>query len=157
MSGPKEQDLERPPKNPRKTKADGYYDLIGHAGPDTRYTRQRPKFHTRFEIKQGGTLQYRQGACAFAFPLWCKRQRRGGRGSRLQFLSAWAVFVCRVSATSKAGHGCSAHLLVGVKSVDDQREELVDVGRESEGLGLDSWGLLRFSHDLLVLALSGGD
>lgn len=39
-----------------------------------------------------------------------------------------------------------SHLLVRVKSVDDQRQKLVDVGRESEGLCLCRRGRLGFSH-----------
>lgn len=41
-SGPKEQDLEQPTEERAKKKADGYYDLVGQAGPDT--LDRRPKF-----------------------------------------------------------------------------------------------------------------
>lgn len=39
-----------------------------------------------------------------------------------------------------------AHLLVRVESVDDKRQKLVDVSRESEGLRLYRWGRLGSRH-----------
>ena len=97
-------------------KADGYYDLIGQARPDNTI-QAAPSSNTRLELKQTGTIQCREGACAFAFPPSCKHLRRG-KGKQVIVSLRLVQPVHRVGY--KVVHGrCRPHLLVGVKSVDN--------------------------------------
>lgn len=50
----------------------------------------------------------------------------------------------RARREEKIRQDLTAHLFVGVKSVDDQRQKLVDVSREGEGLGIS--GRVSCSH-----------